>query len=130
MQYKQEKGYNIGNSNENKPAAKQGDKLVEINKSRELIYDGNNWVERFTKTKDCTGQDGMKRVIDDTVTTPDTGYVFTLLQAESDVIIATATGNFEEGAFDGATISSEAFRGGRFTSITLASGILIAYQGV
>lgn len=72
------------------------------------------------------GKGGLKRVDDTTAETPDAGYVFCAIQAETAVVINTTTGNSTN--FDGATISTEGIRYGRWSSVTLTSGTAILYQ--
>ena len=72
------------------------------------------------------GQFPIKRVTVATEITPDTGYIFCAIQAESDVVINTTTGNITN--FDGASITSECTRYGRWSSITLTSGTALLYQ--
>lgn len=74
------------------------------------------------------GKGGPIRVTDTSETTPDAGYVFCSIQAETDTVINTAVGNFTANSFDGATITAEGIRYGRFTSVTLTSGAVILYQ--
>lgn len=74
------------------------------------------------------GKPNIKRVTGTDATTPDAGFVFCAIQAETDTVISTATGNFTANAFDGATIAAEGIRYGRFTSVTLTSGSVILYQ--
>ena len=73
------------------------------------------------------GQLGAKRITGTDAVTPDVGYVFTILQAEEDTIIDEVEGNLN---LNGASILAEGIRVGRFTSVKLTSGTLIAYQGV
>ena len=72
------------------------------------------------------GQYGFKRITGTTKVEPDSGFVFVALQAETEAVIDETTGD----VLDGGTIGAEAVRYGRFTSVKLTSGIVIAYQGV
>lgn len=82
---------------------------------------------RTTNLLETTLGSGNPVRVDDTAeTTPDSGYEFCSIQAETNVVINTTTGNITN--FDGATIASEGVRYGRWSSITLTSGTAILYQ--
>lgn len=72
----------------------------------------------------------FKRVADTSAVTIPSGFVITAIQAETDCVINTASGNFDANDMDGASISAEGIRYGRYTSLTLTSGIAIVYFGV
>jgi hypothetical protein len=74
------------------------------------------------------GQFVVTRISDTDEHTPDPGFVFCAILAEADTVINTAEGNFAVNAFDGASIKAEGVRYGRFTSLTLTSGTVVAYQ--
>ncbi len=74
------------------------------------------------------GGKGGKRIADTNLTTPDGDFfVFVAIQAETESVIATSPGNIA--GLDGATIPAGAIIYGRFDSITLTSGTVIAYHG-
>ena len=72
------------------------------------------------------GKGGLIRLDDTDATTPDAGYVFCAIQAETTTTVNTTTGNST--GFNGAVINAEGIRYGRWTSITLTSGTAILYQ--
>ena len=72
------------------------------------------------------GKDNPIRVTGTGATTPDAGFVFCAIQAETDVVIATGVGNVTN--LDGAAIGQEGLRYFRLTSITLTSGTAWLYQ--
>jgi hypothetical protein len=59
--------------------------------------------------------------------TPDTGYVFNAILVVTDTVI-TCVGNIT--GLTSITFEAGSVIPGRFTSITIASGTIIAYQGV
>ena len=83
-------------------------------------------IEDGRISKASLGQYGLKRITGTTAVTPDEGFVFVALQAETEAVIDETTGD----VLNGGTIGAEAVRYGRYTSLKLTSGIVIAYQGV
>jgi hypothetical protein len=74
-----------------------------------------------------TGNSGGKYIANTDATTPETGYVFTSIYVVSNAAITTVgniTGITAVNVAAGLTIH------GRFTSITLGSGAVIAYNGI
>lgn len=66
--------------------------------------------------------------IDDTATnTPDSGFTFIAIQAIEETVVSQAVGNIDNIA--GITIPQNTIVYGKFTSIKLTSGSVIAYQG-
>ena len=79
--------------------------------------------------KDTTmGANGSKRITTTDATTPDTGFVFVAIQVTEDAVFTTLTGNMANTT--ALTLSAGLVIYGRFTSITLTSGKVIAYMGV
>lgn len=74
------------------------------------------------------GRYGSKRITNTNATTPDTGKVFIAIQVTEDCVIATLVGNMTNATT--ITLAAGQILYGRFTSITLTSGKVIAYQGV
>jgi len=77
----------------------------------------------------ASGHDGSKFISDTTATTPAEGLVFTVVQVIEDAVFITLTGNMS-GSIAGVTFSAGTAFCGRFSAVTLASGKVIAYQGV
>lgn len=78
-------------------------------------------------SKSSLGQNGGKYITGTGATTPDSGYFFTAIQVITDCSI-TAVGNIT--GITAASISAGTIIYGNYTSITLASGSVIAYYGV
>ena len=76
---------------------------------------------------DSFGQNGGVYIDDTNPATPATGYNFIAMQAIEDTVVSAAVGNITNIA--GITISTGTIIYGTFTSITLTSGSVIAYQG-
>lgn len=74
------------------------------------------------------GQYGSNRITTTATTTPDSGKVFVAIQITEDAVFTTLTGNMANTT--GLALSAGTVIYGRFTSITLASGKVIAYMGV
>jgi len=73
------------------------------------------------------GQLGSKRITNTAATTPDAGFVFVAIQVTEDAVIATLVGNMSNAT--AITVAAGTILYGRFTSITLTSGKVIAYMG-
>ena len=73
------------------------------------------------------GQEGAKYISTTAETTASDGYVFTAIQALSESVV-TLVGNVE--SFTSVTVQSGDIIYGRYTSCTLDSGDVMAYQGV
>jgi len=132
-------------STETKPTSeshgvRQGDKLVEVNtatdSTKTYIFDRDSggWISSTMGTDNGTPIDisslggyGGKYIVPSTETTPDTGYAFVAIQALSDSEI-TLVGNID--GITNVSILSGTILYGIYTSCTLASGNVIAYQGV
>jgi hypothetical protein len=71
---------------------------------------------------------GSKRIATTVATTPDASYVFTAIQVTEDAVFSALVGNMLNGA--GLALSAGSVIYGRFTSVTLTSGKIIAYMGV
>lgn len=71
------------------------------------------------------GQEGVKVIDDTNATTPDSGKVFCKLVAKGATVIGALSGNWDTNP--GSLADGEAIFG-RFTSVTLSSGELYAYQ--
>jgi len=92
-------------------------RVVEVDKNTELVRNSQSSL----------GQFGGKYIANTSATTPDTGKVFVAIQVVADAVVTLAgniTGITTVAFNEGAVIY------GRYTSITLASGSVIAYQGV
>ena len=76
-------------------------------------------------TESNMGIYGGTRITDTNAATPNSGYEFFAIQAEEDTVIDTVVGNLD---LDGAAITAEGIRYGRWSSIKLTSGKVIAYQ--
>jgi hypothetical protein len=74
-----------------------------------------------------SGNNGGKYIAGTDATTPDTGYVFTSIYVASNAVI-TAVGNIT--GITGITVAAGLTIHGRFTSITLGSGAVLAYNGI
>jgi len=81
------------------------------------------------RDKASVGGYGSKLITDTTVTAPTAGYVFTAIQFLSDTVFTTLTGNVT-GSIVGVTFIEGSVLYGRFSLITLASGSVVAYEGV
>lgn len=69
--------------------------------------------------------------ISDTVAhTPAEGYVFVAVQVIADAVLSTCVPAYAGNTFTGVTLPAGVVVYGRFTSIALASGKVLAYQGV
>jgi len=119
---------------------RQGDRLVEMNSdvdsTKTYIFDSNadSWVPSTSGADNGSvvelaslGQLGGKYIASGTTTTPDSGYSFLAIQVVEECEI-TLVGNISG-------ITNQVFQAGtiiygRFTSVTLGSGIVIAYNGV
>jgi hypothetical protein len=73
------------------------------------------------------GQEGGKFIDTTNATTPTAGYVFVAVQALEDSVV-TVAGNIT--GITGVTLSQGQVLYGRYTSVTLASGAVIAYNGI
>lgn len=74
------------------------------------------------------GGHGGVRISDTSLTSPTAPLrKFVAIQAETETVINTAPGNVT--GLDGATIPAGAIVYGRFDSVTLTSGTVIAYMG-
>lgn len=73
-------------------------------------------------------QYGGKYITNTSTTTPVGGFVFVAIQAIEDTVINTSASNIS--GLTGATLLAGMTIYGRFTSITLTSGKVIAYNGV
>lgn len=62
--------------------------------------------------------------------TPETGYVFIAVQVIEEAVIAAYAPAFEGNTIVGETFAAGTVIFGRFTSITLTSGKILAYQGI
>jgi hypothetical protein len=91
-----------------------------LNESEEVVNETN-------LLQASLGQSGGKYIADTTATTPDTGTVFVAIQVLSDAVI-TLVGNIED--ITAVSVDAGSVVYGRYTSVTLASGSVIAYQGV
>jgi hypothetical protein len=74
------------------------------------------------------GRYGSKRITDTNATTPDTGYKFIAVEITEDAVFSSLVGNMANSS--GLTLPTGVIVYGLFTSITLTSGKVIAYQGV
>jgi hypothetical protein len=72
------------------------------------------------------GAYGSKRITNTDTVTPDDGYVFVAIQAETDTVINTVVGNSN---LNGGAIAQEGVRYGIWTSVKLTSGVAIVQQG-
>lgn len=73
---------------------------------------------------------GGNFISDTAAHTPATGYVFVALQAVADTVISAYSPAFGGNALTGVTLTAGTVIYGRFTTVTLTSGKLLAYQGV
>lgn len=85
-------------------------------------------TENSTIEKASLGQYGSKRITDTNATTPTINFVFTTIYVTEDAVIATLVGNMTNST--NITLIAGQTLYGRFTSITLTSGKVIAYMGV
>jgi hypothetical protein len=78
------------------------------------------------------GYNGFEFISDTAAHTPSLGQVFTALQLVTDTVFATLTCDVTRtgNTFTGVTISAGTIIYGRFHSVTLTSGSLIAYKGI
>ena len=84
-------------------------------------------IPRQTQIEESSmGQEGGKYIATTDATTPDSGYVFTSIQVISDAVI-TLVGNIT--GITSVSVLAGTVIYGRYTSCTLASGSVIAYQG-
>jgi hypothetical protein len=74
-----------------------------------------------------TGVYGGKYISTTSAITPDTGYVFFAIQVISDAVV-TCIGNIT--GLTSISIGAGTIFYGKFTSITLTSGTVIAYHGI
>jgi len=81
----------------------------------------------YRNEKMVTGGYGGKYISTTAATTPDTGFVFVAIQVIADCSI-TLVGNIT--GITTASVDAGQVIYGRYTSVTLASGKVIAYQGV
>ena len=79
----------------------------------------------YNASQSSLGLDGGQIISDTSETTPDAGYVFTAIQVITDASI-TAVGNVT--GLSTLSVTANNIIYGTFTSITLASGSVIAYQ--
>jgi hypothetical protein len=90
-------------------------------------YDAEgNVVNTATLLSEQTGKTGGKYIATTSELTPDSDHEFYAIQVIADIVITAITGNVT--GLNGATITAGQVVYGRFTSITLASGSIIAYQ--
>jgi len=80
------------------------------------------------KLGEMLGQAGSKRITTADATIPAVGYVFVAIQVTEDAVIAALVGNMSNAT--NITLPAGHTLYGRFTSITLTSGKVVAYQGV
>ena len=124
-----------------KYGVRQGDKLVEVNidtdSTKIYIFDRNSeeWVSSTIGTDNGTPIDisslggyGGKYVVPTTETTPDAGFVFIAIQPITDCVL-TLVGNIN-GITTVPLLAGMPPILGRYSSCTVASGSVIAYQGV
>lgn len=81
----------------------------------------------FNSVESSMGQAGGKYISSTDATTPATGYVFVAVQALEDTVL-TAVGNIT--GITGVALGQGQVLYGRYTSITLASGSVVAYNGL
>lgn len=74
---------------------------------------------------DFIADKGGKYIVNTSATTPETGTKFFSIQALEDTVISAVTGNID---LSGATLVGGLTVFGEWTSITLTSGKVIAYQ--
>lgn len=80
--------------------------------------------------KGSAGGYGANFLSDTVAHTPATGYVFIAVQVIADAVIAAYAPAYGGNTFTGVTLPAGTVIYGRFTSLTLASGKVLAYQGV
>ena len=81
--------------------------------------------------KASMGAYGYKLIKDASATTPATGYIFSAIQAITDIVIAeTVEANSSEDLVGLTIFAGSVPIYGRFTSVTLTSGTAIVYNGV
>lgn len=73
---------------------------------------------------------GMHFISDTVAHVPGAGYVFVALQAIEDMVLAAFAPAAEGNTFTGVTIPAGQMILGRFTSVTLTSGKVMAYKGI
>ena len=78
------------------------------------------------------GQNGFNYISDTNKSAAPTGYVYFAIQALTDTVLAAYVSEPTIGGntFTGVTIPAGTIIYGRFVSITLTSGTVIAYKGV
>lgn len=76
------------------------------------------------------GSYGANYIGDTQAHTPETGYVFCALQVLADAVISAYSPAFDGNTFTGVTIPAGTIIYGRFTTITLTSGKVLAYKGL
>lgn len=89
----------------------------------------NDYVQNI-KLSNMLGENNFNYIGDTSAHIPGTGYVFVALQVISDTVFAAILPAPEGTTFTGVAISSGTTIFGKFTSITLTSGKVIAYKGV
>lgn len=91
------------------------------------LKEDNSTINIANKISEMLAEIPPKRISSTSAITPDEGNVFIAIQAEEDTVINACLGQTH---LDGASVLAEGIRYGRFTSIQLTSGVVIAYQGI
>ena len=98
-----------------------------------LFRANGEYVNQGDVMSNIQGGDGMKVLTGTGATTPRTGYVFTAIYAQEDIVISEATaasGYNIAGSMAGFKIPAGALFPIRLSSITLTSGTGAAIEGV
>lgn len=85
------------------------------------------------KAEEYLGGKGFKVIADTAATTPAAGQCFVALQMLSDTVLNTVAAHASApitGTITGITLGTNVIIYGKFTSVKLTSGSLIAYNGI
>ena len=100
-------------------------------KSGRILREDSTTMNQADYAVNAMGGNGFEFISDTVAHTPPTGQVFVALQVIADAVISAYTYTGVSGnTFTGNTIPSGTVVFGRFTSVTLTSGKVIAYKGV
>lgn len=93
-----------------------------------MAYDGKEDSKNLLNI--MVGSYGANYISDTAAHTPGTGYVFCALQCIADSVISAYSPAFAGNTFTGVTIPAGTVIYGRFTTVTLTSGKVLAYNGL
>lgn len=101
--------------------------------SGQQYAEGERVVNLADKAEEYLGGKGFTVIADTAATTPPSGQCFVALQMLSDTVLNTVAADSSApitGTITGITLGTNVVIYGKFTSVKLTSGSLIAYKGV